>query len=170
VGGCVLVLISSRPSAPRSHSQLMQSRARRPVAQARGRQAAPRRPGPGARRRPARQSPSRAPPPRASLSPLGLPCFSRQAVDPQRTQICEHASLGTLLALSRTTKALRRLLLSRSRLTEELWDIVREKEGWPVNVDKEMSIVRYAYLLDGSECEVRSSFSVLSGAFDATWR
>ncbi|GAA5846190.1 hypothetical protein JCM9279_005854 [Rhodotorula babjevae] len=68
--------------------------------------------------------------------------------------ICEHASFGTLLALSRTTKALRRLLLSRSRLTEELWELVREKEGWPISVDKEMSIVRYAYLLDGSECEM----------------
>ncbi|GAA5906414.1 hypothetical protein JCM8208_004653 [Rhodotorula glutinis] len=68
--------------------------------------------------------------------------------------ICEHASFGTLLALSRTTKALRRLLLTRSGSTEALWELVREKEGWPVNIDKETSIVRYAHMLEGWECQV----------------
>ncbi|GAA5938647.1 hypothetical protein JCM3775_002182 [Rhodotorula graminis] len=67
--------------------------------------------------------------------------------------ICEHASLDVLFALSRTSKALRRLLLSRSRMTEALWELVREKQGWPVNLDKETSIVRYAHLLEGQECQ-----------------
>ncbi|KPV71632.1 uncharacterized protein RHOBADRAFT_47587 [Rhodotorula graminis WP1] len=67
--------------------------------------------------------------------------------------ICEHASLGVLLALSRTSKALRRLLLTRSGSTEALWELVREKQGWPVNLDKETSIVRYAHLLEGRECQ-----------------
>ncbi|GAA5999265.1 uncharacterized protein JCM10292_001713 [Rhodotorula paludigena] len=67
--------------------------------------------------------------------------------------ICEHATIGSLLALSQTTKSLRRFLLTRSPKTEALWRSVRWKEGWPDAMVDAPSEAAWAHLLVGTSCQ-----------------
>ncbi|BGP50116.1 hypothetical protein JCM10450v2_006027 [Rhodotorula kratochvilovae] len=74
--------------------------------------------------------------------------------------IFESASPGALLALVRTTKAFRRLLLARSPRTERLWAGARRNVGWP-ELGAPLDEPEYAHLVEGWDCQLCGSTSDL---------
>lgn len=75
------------------------------------------------------------------------------------SQICSHLQLGDLVQLASTSRALRQLLLSPSA-GRQLWARVRRESGYVV--PDGMDDISFALLLEGKNCQVRTSVAVSS--------